>query len=66
MLGIGNAAREMRVETIYWKGDLARYTGKSETIHGGVFYEIELLEGHLKGQTKVTQRQPKAENDCAA
>lgn len=46
------------MNTIYWNGDLAKYTGKTMTIHGGLFYEIELLEGHLKGQTKVTQRAP--------
>jgi len=46
------------MQTCYFKGDLAKYTGKTETIHGGLFYEIELLEGHLKGQTKWTQREP--------
>ncbi|MCY1165287.1 hypothetical protein D9M73_51900 [compost metagenome] len=46
-------------ETNYFNGDLARYTGNTKTIHGGLFYEIELLEGHLKGQLKVTQRAPK-------
>lgn len=46
------------MQTCYFKGDLAKYTGKTLTIHGGLFYEIELLEGHLKGQMKVTQRAP--------
>ena len=46
------------MKTCYFKGDLAKYTGNTFTIHGGLFYEIELLEGHLKGQTKVTQRAP--------
>lgn len=46
-------------QTMYWKGDLAEYTRKSETIHGGIFYEILLLEGHLKGQYKWTCRAPK-------
>lgn len=46
------------MSTTYWKGDLARYTGKTMMLHGGLFYEIELLEGHLKGQFKVTQRAP--------
>lgn len=40
----------------YWKGDLAYYTGKKEYIHGGLFYEVKLLEGHLKGQSKWTQK----------
>lgn len=46
--------------TIYWHGDLARYTGKTMMLHGGLFYEIELLEGHMKGELKVTQRAPGA------
>ena len=47
------------MSTTYFNGDLARYTGKTMVLHGGLFYEIELLEGHLIGQTKVTQRAPK-------
>jgi hypothetical protein len=35
---------------IYWKGDLAEYTGKSEILHGGLFHEYLLLEGHRKGE----------------
>ena len=35
--------------TRYWKGDLARYTGKTEELYGATFYEIELLEGPRKG-----------------
>jgi hypothetical protein len=42
----------------YWKGNKAKYTGNSEVIHNGLFYELELLEGHLKGQKKWTQKQP--------
>ena len=34
---------------IYWKGDLAEYTGKSEVLYGGLFHEYLLLEGHRKG-----------------
>ena len=40
--------------TTYWKGDAAKYTGKVEHRYGGVFYEIEMLEGHLKGQTRLS------------
>ena len=47
------------MKTTYFNGDFARYTGKTITLHGGLFYEIEILEGHMKGQTKVTQRAPK-------
>jgi len=46
------------METFYWKGDLAQYTGKSMTLHGGLFYEFVLLDGHLKGEIKVTMRAP--------
>jgi hypothetical protein len=45
-------------QTLYYKGDLARYTGSTVVLHGGLFYEIELLEGHMKGQIVVTQRAP--------
>lgn len=48
------------MQTTYWNGDKARYTGKTMVLHGGTFYEIVLIEGHLKGQTKVTQRAPQA------
>lgn len=46
------------MKTLYWHGDLARYTGVTMTLHGGLFYEIEILEGWLKGQFKLTQRAP--------
>lgn len=59
--------------TTYWKGDKARYTGKQEDQHGATFYELEMLEGHLKGEFKWTQREPvstvvktKKEIDAAA
>ena len=40
------------MKTTYFKGDKAEYTGKSETQHGGLFYEVIMLEGHLKGQSR--------------
>jgi len=40
-------------------GDLAAYTGKTETIHGAQFFEVELLEGHPKGAKKVTREAPR-------
>lgn len=46
------------MKTCYFHGDLAKYTGKTMALHGGLFYEIEMLEGHMKGQIKVTQRAP--------
>ena len=42
----------------YWKGDKARYTGKTEYLYGATFYEIELIEGNLTGEKKLTQRAP--------
>lgn len=46
-------------QQIYWYGDLAEYTGITKLVDKTVFYEIKLLEGHLKGQTKWTYRAPK-------
>ena len=46
------------MQTIYHFGDKARYTGKTEIIHGGLFYEIEYMEGHRKGQFIWTARKP--------
>ena len=45
--------------TIYFHGNAAVYTGKSETLYRQTCYEIRLTEGHLKGQTKWTYRTPK-------
>lgn len=42
----------------YWKGDKAVYTGNKKEIAGGLFYELKLTEGHLKGETKWTQKAP--------
>lgn len=50
---------EATAETTCWHGDLAEYTGNTEKMHGGLFYEIRLIEGHLKGQAKWTMREPK-------
>lgn len=36
---------------LLFKGDAAKLTGKKETIHGGVFSEAILLEGHRVGET---------------
>lgn len=48
----------MATNTIYYKGDLARYTGKTKVMHGGTFYEVEMLNGHMRGALKVTVRAP--------
>ncbi len=38
--------------TIFWKGFEAEFTGNEQEIAGTKFYEIKMLEGNLKGQTK--------------
>ncbi len=45
-------------KTVYFKGDLAEYTGKTEHLYKQKFYEILLLEGHLQGQTRLIKRSP--------
>ena len=42
----------------YIHGDLAIYTGKSVTLYGGLFYEVLVTEGHMKGQIKHTSKPP--------
>lgn len=42
----------------YYRGDEARYTGKTIEQHGGTFYEIEVVEGRLAGQKFHTPRRP--------
>jgi hypothetical protein len=46
------------VNATYWKGDKAVYTGNVLQLHGGTFYEIQMVEGHLKGQLEVTKHAP--------
>ena len=50
-------SRNARPET-RWHGDRAEYTGKTQEMHGGLFHEIQMMEGHLKGQSKWTQQAP--------
>ena len=49
--------------TTYWKGDKAEYTGATQELHGGTFYEIRIVEGRLKGETKLTPQPPAAQAD---
>ena len=42
------------------KGEQFEYTGTSEIMHGARFFQILILTGHEKGQTKATSRCP----DC--
>ena len=41
-----------------FRGDYAEYTGETQVLHGAVFHEIRILEGHLQGQLRVTMRAP--------
>ena len=42
----------------YVFGDRAAYTGKVVEAYGGTFYEVRMLEGHLKGQLKAVKQPP--------
>ena len=42
----------------YVFGDRAEYTGRSVIAYGGTFYEVRMLEGHLKGQMKAVKQPP--------
>lgn len=44
--------------TTYFKGDKAQYTGHATKLHGGLFYEVVLLEGYQQGQTKLVTKAP--------
>lgn len=44
--------------TTHFKGDKAVYTGKVESLHGGTFYEVELLEGYFKGSMRLVVAPP--------
>ena len=43
---------------VFFKGDRCEYTGKTVKLYGGVFYEVRLIEGHLKGETRLV-KEPK-------
>ena len=45
--------------TGYFHGDAMEYTGRTEDYAGGLFYEATLTEGHRKGQSIWTQREPR-------
>lgn len=48
----------MKDVIIYFKGDRAKYTGNTIVKYNTIWYEIVLLEGHMKGQKKVTSKKP--------
>lgn len=43
---------------IYFHGDAAEYTGKTDIIYGALFYEIRMVEGHRKGDLLWTTTPP--------
>lgn len=47
-----------KIDAVYFKGDLAQYTGQVKHLFGGIFYEIELVEGHLKGALRLITKAP--------
>ena len=54
------------MQTTYWNGDLARYTGKTMTLHGGLFYHVKMTDGRFAGQIKVTMTAPNGVNPNTA
>lgn len=48
----------MEKETLYFKGDLAEYTGNTLYVDITEFYEIRILEGFYKGNLAHTVRKP--------
>ena len=49
---------EAKKRTFYFGGDKVQYTGKTEKIYGGKFYEFVYLEGRKKGQKGYTPHAP--------
>jgi hypothetical protein len=52
-----NAATDYRTPGVFY-GDETRYTGERKILHGGLFFEMELIEGHRKGEKVWTMRKP--------
>lgn len=51
--------------TTFWKGDKAEYTGKAEYHYGSKWFEIRMLEGHLKGVLRFVS-EAQHEHDTAS
>lgn len=47
-----------KTTSFYRNGDLCRYTGKSEVLYGGLFFEFVWVDGHRAGETGLTGRKP--------
>jgi hypothetical protein len=54
------AATEGQRAAVYFHGDAAEYTGKAEMLYGKMFYEIKMIEGHLRGELRWSPTAPKA------
>jgi len=44
----------MDESTFYFKGDLAKYTGKTQELYGETWFEAEIQEGHREGELILT------------
>lgn len=57
--------KETDLGVTYFKGDKARYTGETDVVGGKMFYEIQMLEGHEKGKTKLVSKTPRRGDEIA-
>ena len=46
----------------YRAGNKIKYTGKTEILHGVIWYQFKILDGAQKGQIGVTSLPPKSNN----
>ena len=53
------ASAEATGPTTYIKGDQVQYTGTTQQLHGGTFYDFKYLDGTKAGQMGVTSEPPK-------
>jgi len=44
----------MNESTFFFKGDLAKYTGKTQELYGQTWFEAEIQEGHREGELILT------------
>lgn len=51
----------MKTET-YINGDRGTYTGETQMLHGGLFWNVLMHEGKMAGKIAVTQHGPNGEN----
>jgi len=51
----------MNESTFFFKGDLAKYTGKTQELYGQTWFEAEIQEGHREGELILTPNPPERE-----